>query len=327
MKRMRYHRTAETQFEKQDMPRKVDILKTIDAALDQYNPTIELLQKWMSEKRNIDEFLILTCARLDSLSNLRFPEGTQKEKFVKFLQTYSRFKDSFLNVSVPDLYYFLLYQLAVLPGMIEKPGRLHMFNPNEDSQFIGFLWNSNIGLSQPDIERLLKFLIRELKRNYRVVPNQTLGKPTSDSLYSVQGAIQTAAKRQRRGTYVEAANSIGPLLEGFTLGALLYQEYRCGAIHQYHVKIDETDFFKRNEPYWCPFHNELFEPSSFLKLHFPGPFLLDTLADTINNYKSHLKGMRKLPSDLFFEFCDVLADMDYLDEDSIPSGRDVKLSY
>jgi hypothetical protein len=309
------------------MSRKVDILETIDTALDQYNPTVELLQKWLSEKTNMDEFLILACARLDSLSNLAFPQGTQKEKFVKFLQTYSHFKESFLNVSVPDLYFFISYHLWALPGTIEKPGRLHMFNPNQDRQFIGFLWNSNIGLSQTDIERLLKFLIGQLKRNYRVVPNQTLRKPTSDSLDAVQSAIQSAAKRQRRGTYMDAADSARPLLEGFTLGSLLYQEYRCGAIHQYHVKMDETNFFKRNEPYWCPFHNELLEVGSFLRLHFPGPFLLDTLIDGIKNYKTHLKTMRKLPADLFFEFCDVLADMHYLNDDSIPSGRDVKLSY
>jgi hypothetical protein len=152
------------------MTNKLDLEGVIDSAFDQYLPTLQLLGDWLAQKSYINEFLILACAGLDSLSNLASAQGTQKDCFSKFLLTYSPQRQLFEKVSVPDLYYFLSYHAWVLAGTIEKPGRLHMFDPKRDAPFMRFLWRSRVPLTEGDVHRMLAFLLRVLKGNYRVAP-------------------------------------------------------------------------------------------------------------------------------------------------------------
>ena len=53
---------------------------------------------------------------------------------------------------------------------------------------------------------------------------------------------------------------------------------------------------------------------------------MELLEDCTRNYKAHLSNIGKLPADVFFEFCDPMEDLDYLDDASIPSGKEVKIS-
>lgn len=308
------------------MKSKIDISRKIDEAFELYQPTITLLNQFLTDRTNVQEFILLACARLDSLSNVAFSEGSQQESFARFLLRYSGFGDWFRYISVPDLYYHLSYHLWVLPGTVDKPGRLHLFDPRQDKELMAMFWRSELGITEKDLGGLLRFLLRRLKSWYRVVPNQSLSKSTYDLPQHFTQQLNKLCQKHWRGAYSLAAQAMSPVVAKFSLAALLYKEYRCGAIHRYHVNLDEKDFFTRQEPYWCPFHNDFAEPGSFLKVHFPGPFLLITLSNCIENYKKHLNAKRQLPAEIFFEVCDAMRDLDYLDDDSIPAGRDVNVS-
>jgi hypothetical protein len=89
------------------------------------------------------------------------------------------------------------------------------------------------------------------------------------------------------------------------------------------VEFRSAEFFRADKPYWSAYYNEFVSPGRFLKLHLPAAFLLETLRNCTENYKRRLKAARKLPAELFFEFCSALEDLEYLDEDSIPKGKDL----
>ena len=141
----------------------VNLPEVIDDAFRQYQPTVELLNNLQTRKVNPQEFVILVCARLDSLSNLAFPEGTQKSKFIKFLMTFSQHGNAFRKVSVSDLYYFLTKRLLILPGSVPQPGRVHVYHPTEEKEFISFVWKSGVNITEEDIEKALVFLLKVLK--------------------------------------------------------------------------------------------------------------------------------------------------------------------
>jgi hypothetical protein len=308
------------------MPSKKDFKEILDTAFDQYFSTLELLQTWLPERKNMQEFIILSCARLDSLSNLAFPKGGQEENFVKFLTIYSNSRRDLEKVSLPDLYWFLMYHDAVLPGTISKPGRLRVFEPKRDRDLIKVVWQSEIAITERDIGRLLRFFLRQLKKHYRVVPNQSLNKSSHDTAKSIRHRLEKGADSYKNDYYRKAVKFIGTLLDRYKLAALLYREYRCGAIHEYKVDLDEREFFTKQELYWSAIWSDMVEPSRFLGLRFPGPFLLKLLGECIRNFKANLINRRKLPADVFFKFCDLFDDMDYLDEESIASGKDLSLT-
>jgi hypothetical protein len=304
---------------------KKDFKQILESAFEQYFSTLGLLHKWLSEHKNMQEFVILVCARLDSLTNLAFAEGTQEKNFVRFITTYSKSRQVLEKVSLPDLYWFLMYHDGVLPGTISKPGRLHMFEPKRDQDLINMIWRSEVAITEREVGRLLRFFLQNLKQHYRVVPNQSLNKSSHDTAKSIYDKLQEAADSYKNEYYRKAVNSIGPVLERYKLAALLYREYRCGAIHEYRVDLDEQNFFTKREPYWSTIWSEIVEPSRFLKLRFPGPFFLKVLDECVRNFKANLINRKKLPADVFFEFCDIFNDMDYLDDESIPSGKDLSL--
>jgi len=304
----------------------VNFAEVIDEAFRQYEPTVELLKDLQARELNPQEFVILVCARLDSLSNLAFLEGTQKSKFIKFLMTFSQHGNAFRKVSVPDLYYFLTKRLLILPGTIPQPGRVHVYHPTEEKEFISFIWKSGISITEEDIENALLFLLKVLKKVYRIAPNQSLRMPTADTPKSVVKCLREGSNTYRKGAYDKAVRAIVPVVQNFTLGAILYSEYRCASIHRYGVNMYETPFFKEKTPHWCSFYDEDCAPSRFLKVHFPGPFLFDTLVKCIHNYKKYLRKTRKLPADLFFQSCDVMTDLEYLDQETIAMGKAAKIS-
>lgn len=305
------------------MMRKKDFNQVLDSAFDQYSITLGLLRKWFSERKNMQEFAILACARLNSLSNLAFPEGAQEKNFMRFLTTYSESRRDLEKVSLPDLYFHVNFHDWALPGVVPKPGHLHMFDPKRDRDLISLIWHSGIPITERDVGRLIKFLLRQLKEHYRVAPNQRLTKPSQDTTKSIRQKFKSAAGNYKSEYYSEAVDLIGPVLDKYTLAALLYREYRCGAIHEYKADLDEPQFFTKRKPYWSTIWSAVGNPSGFLKLRFPGPFLLDLLDECVRNYKANLRSRQKLPADVFFELCDISTDLDYLDEDSIVSGKDI----
>ncbi len=304
-----------------------DIGETIDEVFTCYDGTISLLRMFLEQKSNSQEIILLACARIDSLANLAFPQGPQKQRFTKFLLSNSAFRNLFKAVSVGDLYFFLGYQIWVLPGTIDKPGRLHAFNPDEDREFMNMLWNSELPITTQEIGRLVKFLLHTLSSQWRVASSQSPKKSAHEDLKRVLSFLTDASRTYRRGAYAKAVENIKPVLENFCLGNLLYKQYRCGAIHEHQVDINSDKFFTQKSPYWQPFYNKHIRTGGFLRVEFPGSFLVETLVDALGNFKKALKGKRTLPAAIFFQVCDPVSETEYLDIDSLPEGKDGKISF
>jgi hypothetical protein len=303
-----------------------NIEKRIEEAFSIYDSTIELLNKFIRDRSNIQEFILLVCARLDALSNLAFTGKSQKDNFIDFLTHHSGIKNKILEIGLPHLFDYLCYHEYVLPGSLEREGRLYMLDPRRDEQFVLFVWHSGIGITQDKVGVLLKFLIRAIKQKYRVLPNQKLTKQSIDTLSNIIGYLENSAKRTRKSFIKEAICSnkyLSNMIKDFSLGALLYREYRCGIIHDYGVEVDSADFFSKNTICWQTVYNDLVQPTRRLRIQFPARMLLELFTSSLHSYKLRLQKSKQLPIELFGQICDFMKEMKYLDDKSIPSGKDV----
>jgi hypothetical protein len=302
------------------------IEERIEEAFSRYDSTIDLLNKFVKQKSNVQEFILLVCARLDALSNLAFTGKSQKDNFIDFLKHHSGLENKIHAISLPDFFEYLSYQLWVLPGSLEKDGRLHMFDPRRDEQFFLFVWHSGIPITRNKVGALLKFLIRAIKQKYRVLPNHKPNRQSIDTLSHIVGYLESAAQRMGKSFIKEAIGSnkhLSDMIKDFSLGALLYRKYRCGIIHEYGVDVDSSDFFSKHDLYWQTVYSLVGEPTRRLRLQFPAKLLLELFTKSLQSYKLRLQKTKQLPIELFTEICNFMSETEYLDEKSIPSGKDV----
>jgi len=111
---------------------------------------------------------------LDSLAHYAIPgKLSQSEKFSRFLDEHSRHGEVLSSVSVGDLYSSFLVELWQLPGGIELPGRLRMFDEVKQRDFIDLYWKSELALAEDDLESLMDFVLMQLRARYRVIPHQS----------------------------------------------------------------------------------------------------------------------------------------------------------
>jgi hypothetical protein len=298
----------------------------IDEAFKRYRDTLTLVDELIASQRHPQEIILLTCARLDSLANLAFAGKPPKDAFVSFLGQHSGATATFEQISIPDLYNFLAYQLWVLPGTVEKPGRLHMFDPQQDERYITFLWESDLPITVEALGALIKFILAALKRQYRVSPTQALRRSSLDTRTRLSAHLESKAATHRKGLYRKAATAIRPLISEFSVGVLLYKRYRCGIIHEYGVDVDERNFFKQESIYWRTIYKLYVPPLKFLQVEFPARLLSQVFVNSIEGYEVQLKKTQKLPSALFNDLCHFPSELHYLDERSIPEGRAVRIA-
>lgn len=303
---------------------KADLSTRIATAFLGYTETSDLVAKLFASRSNVQEIILLVCARLDSLSHLMLSDRSDKERFSDFLAKYSHLKDKVRLISVPDLYDALCYWLWALPGFIESPGRLHMFDPSRDERFVNFVWESNVPITEGGVGRLLGFLLRSLQRLYRVVPNQAHEKVSLARKADILSGLDQAATGPRSRVIREAVRHISPLLDNFSVGSLLYRTYRCGVIHEYRVGLREEDFFSCQDIHWRTVFHLWDVRSRRMEIQFPASVLLELLTSSIQNYMAELQHTRRLPADIFFEICDPLTELEFLNEESIPTGKDLK---
>jgi len=100
----------------------MQVREAIDTFFGRYRNTIELLEEFLSSKNNRQEFVLLSCARLDSIANLAFAEGPQRSRFSRFLGRYSGLGKQTFAVSVPDLYYYFQHYFWIATASIANPG-------------------------------------------------------------------------------------------------------------------------------------------------------------------------------------------------------------
>jgi hypothetical protein len=306
------------------------IEERIDLAFGKYTPTLELLKTFISNKSNHQEFLLLACGRLDSISNLAFSGDALKNNFITFLNMYSGLKEKCYLISVPDLYDFLNYQLWILPGSLEKEGRYFVFNPKEDEKYVSFIWSSGVAITQKHVGLLLKFILNVLKKYYRVTPNQVFSKKSTDTVDDIVKNILNECNNRKKTFYTEGITSAKSKLQEFikeySVGSLLYKEHRCAIIHEYGVLIKEQSFFRKKEYYWEPRYRKYGNSEKALTIQFPAHFLFDILNNSIRNYKNKLKQTKLLPFSIHSEICDFDSELKYLDQDSIKEGKYIGMS-
>ncbi len=147
--------------------------KRVNAYFERYSTTTQILQALLKQEAAPQDFIVLACARLDSLANHAIPgKLSQSEKFSRFLDEHSRHGEVLSSVSVGDLYSSFLVELWQLPGVIELPGRLRMFDEVKQRDFIDLYWKSELALAEDDLEGLMDFV-------FNAAPDALSGHPSS----------------------------------------------------------------------------------------------------------------------------------------------------
>ena len=269
---------------------------------ERYETTLQILTSLTNGEAAPQDIILLACARLDSLANHAARGKTgQQGKFVTLLLTHSGHREILERVSIPDLYASLLIEWWQLPGVLEVPGRLQVFDALRQRDFIDMYWKSGIALTEHDIEGLMAFLAGEIRRRYRVIPHQTKGKPQTDTVNDIHAALTLAAAAHRKGRYSQAVAAFKPIIQAHQLAAVLYREYRNGAIHGGGVDIDEDEFFSAEAPCWTIVQYQFAAAKPILRVLFPGRFLLSTYEHSFRGYHKQLLNTQKLPSSIFNE--------------------------
>ena len=234
-------------------------------------------------------------------------------------------RDLITAVSVPDLYNYFARLLWVLPGMIQKPGRIHLFDPTKDSAIVPLIWKSELPITEKHIGSLLRFVLRIVRKNYRAVPGQPRKKKQMQRLPELYKELLDTAASYKTQKYVKAIEAIEPILKYHMVGNLLYTDYRCAVIHDYGFEVDPALFFKETTPYYAIFYNEYMEDRRFI-LHLPAPFLLSLLRTCLDNYEARILRTLKLPNTIWFKICDLIEESEYLDDSTLGEGRDARLA-
>jgi hypothetical protein len=294
--------------------------KKLDKYFNQFSSTQALVNGLIKSKKYPQEILILLCSRIDALASSAAKEGAPSGlSFATFVTTYSGKSKLFDSVSVGDVYYELDYHLWLLPGMIEKAGRIHIFS-RLNEPILKLLIESEIALTLEESQNLIRRLQRTLRRNFRVSPKQPRGKRPLASANEIKQTIRNGFGKQK-GSLLE--KGIDPLISSKRLARILYERFRCEVIHGGRVLIDEPRFFGEREPYWKPLYSDFYGP--FQLVEFPAQFLASLFSDCIQNYRKRLEATRKVPPNIHFEmFPDNLFRwLDLLDEELLPEGRTI----
>jgi hypothetical protein len=193
-----------------------------------------------------------------------------------------------------------------------------------DERLLEFIRESRSPITEKDLGLEFAFVIRNLRKYFKVLPKQVRAKQSLTSVEEIVAAFKTvpALRPSWRKATIDA---LPRLLRDFSLGALLYRNYRCGVIHEYEVLIEEEGFFSKREIEWKSVLHT-YVSASRLVVQFPATVLLRILESCIENYAQELQHKKKLPANIFFEVCDPLADSGALDVDSVAAGRPVRFS-
>lgn len=155
--------------------------KRLNAYFERYSTTTQILEALLKQQTAAQDFIVLACARLDSLANHAIPgKLSQSEKFTRFLGEHSGHGNVLSNVSVGDLYSSFLVELWQLPGVVDLPGRLQVFDEVRQRDFIDLYWKSDLALDEEHLEGLMDFVLTHLRTRYRVIPHQSRAKTISN---------------------------------------------------------------------------------------------------------------------------------------------------
>jgi len=295
-----------------------------EAFSDRFRSTDALLGDFLTQSRNAREFVILLCSGLDALANLARLADTQQKRFVAFLYRYSGKQQDLDLVAVPNLYSYLGGHYNTLPATIESPGRLQRFDPRVDDPFLKFVVDSGLPITKEEIGRFLQYFSRVVQRRYRTTATQSREKPVLEAETSVAGYLLRETRAYRRGRYLDAMQALLPVVHDFTIGRLLYSEYRSGAIHEFGFEVDDR-FFDEATFYLSTVHR-WHQSTAFLEILIPAKWLMSAYKTAVAKYQAQLVRSKKLPADLYWDICDLVKEVKYLDFESLEEGRQLRFS-
>src|SRR5258708_6640478 len=213
--------------------------RRISSYFERYETTLQILRALCDQGVAPQDIILLACARLDSLANHALPgKARQIEKFVRFILMHSGHSDVLERVSLPDLYASVMVEWWLLPGVVDLPGRLQIFDHVRQREFIEMYLKSGLPLTEGDLEGLMALLAAEIRRHYRVIPYQRRTKSQCDAVNVVHATLTAAAASHRKGAYTSGVAAFKPIIQAHQLVALLYREYRNGSIHGGGVDVD-----------------------------------------------------------------------------------------
>jgi len=301
---------------------KIDLKAKLDNFFDQFSSTRELVDDLVRSKSHPQEILILLCSRIDALASNSAREDEPRQKaFTRFVTIYSGKSKTFESISIGDLYYELDYHLWLLPGMLEKAGRIQTFSRLNDP-VLKLLLDSEIALTREEAKKLLERIRQALRKHFRAAPGQPLKKSPLASVREITEVLVDEFRKAHTSASKSALpKALDPLISSKTLARILYERFRCEVIHGGRVLIDEQRFFAERDPYWKPLYSEFY--GSFQLIEFPAQFLTSLFSDCIRNYKKRLESSGKLPPGIHFEIFgdDIFSYLDVLDESLLPRGR------
>lgn len=299
-----------------------ELKEALNRYFEQFSSTRELVDRLIQARSHPQEILILLCSRIDALSSAAAVEtDPRSEAFARFVSIYGGDRRLFESVSAGDLFFELDYHLWLMPGLLEKAGRLRIFS-RLNEPIVKLLVGSEIPLTVEDAQRLLKRIQRGLRRHFRVAPNQHRVKSPVGSIEAMRKSILGEfSSRHTVSTRDGLRKALDPLIGSKTQARILYEKFRCGVIHGGTVRIDEARFFTETAPYWTPMYSDFYGPFQFIE--FPAQFLRSLFSDCIQNYRSRLENTGRVPPDVHSAMFpdDPLSHLDLLDKDLLPHGR------
>jgi hypothetical protein len=303
-------------------------MKSIDdrikAAFDEYRATAALLDGFVQARQHAQELVILVCSRLDALANLAMTQKkSQRDRFVSFLHAYSGRPAELARVLLPNLYFDIFVKFVTLPVTIPVPGRLCSYDMSRDASFLQFIVDSGVPLTSEDVSKWLHRLSVWLQRKYRTTVTQSKSKPYYDDVRGVTRHLEACSRVYRKGTYALAVAALSPILNNFRLADVLYRDYRSRSIHEFAFNTDEQFFTERGVYVATRFH--AWDSTRFLEVCVSAHWLVDLYRETVGRYERSLLARRKLPIDLWTELCDTSREFAFLDDSSVPVGRDLRI--
>jgi len=299
-----------------------ELSQALDRYFGQFSSTRQLVDRLIRAKSHPQEILILLCSRIDALASTAAAEDDSRaEAFVRFVSTYSGNRKLFESVSAGDLFYELDYHLWLMPGMLEKAGRLHIFS-RLNEPVVKLLVGSEIPLTLEEAQSLIRRIQRGLRKRFRVAPHQRRDKPEIGSPEAIRTAIVSAfSAKPAKSTGEALKKALDPLISSKTLARILYEKFRCGVIHGGSVRIDEARFFTEKSAHRTPMYSEYYGPFQFVE--FPARFLTSLFSECIQNYRKRLEATGKVPPDVHYEMFpeDPFGHAELIDEDLLPRGR------
>lgn len=300
--------------------------KGLDQYFSAYDSSQALAAELVKRRQYPIDVLILLCARLDALASDALGDNTpHKQAFCRFVTNYGGHRELFEAVSVPDLYYEIGYHRWKLSGTIPAPGRLNRVSELDDP-FFHLVEDSGLPITLKEIGRLLDTVTRILERAFRAKARQASSKSRISSASALKNVIEDAAKKSRlRQIASRLPQALLPLMNKTSMSNILYERFRCEAIHGASVRIDANRFFSEFEVYWKRIY-PIYQGRTYELVEFPAAFLLECLKACIGAYRTHLLAKGNVPHAIYFRgFEDLLSTVHFLDSESMPEGGAVRL--